>query len=136
MMPILEKEIHELLSSLDSLTTIEQIIEDLKTKGRIPEELYGNTLVALTEATTNSIKHGNKFSPQKKVTVYLEFRADSYTISVSDLGEGFDYNNIPDPTLEENIEKPDGRGIYIMKSLCDEVKFEDEGRKVVMTFSY
>lgn len=135
-MPIIEKETHKLPSNLDSLTAIEQIVEDLRTKGLIPEELYGNTLVALTEAATNSIKHGNKFDTKKNIIISLEFRTKSYSISVCDLGIGFDFNNVPDPTLAENIEKPDGRGIFIMKSLCDEVLFEDEGRKVLMEFSY
>ena len=55
--------------------------------------------------------------------------------AVADEGEGFDFDNLPDPTAPENLEKPDGRGIFLMKNLSDDVKFDDNGSRVSITFA-
>jgi len=54
--------------------------------------------------------------------------------SIVDQGGGFDFTNLPDPLLPENLEKPNGRGIFLMKNLSDKIEFFDEGRKVCITF--
>lgn len=60
---------------------------------------------------------------------------DKISVSVEDEGEGFDYENIPDPTLPDNIKKIAGRGLFLMKTLSDELEFEKGGAKVIMTFT-
>ena len=57
-----------------------------------------------------------------------------FCVNVRDHGSGFDYDNLPDPTAPENLEKEDGRGIYLMKTLAEEVEFEEEGRSVNIYF--
>lgn len=59
----------------------------------------------------------------------------SFCFSVEDEGKGFDYNHLPDPTAPENIEKENGRGIFLMKQLADEVEFENNGTKVFIYFN-
>ncbi len=76
-----------------------------------------------------------KKNPDKKVHVGFETTPDEIFFSVRDEGTGFDYNNLPDPTDPENIEKPSGRGIFLMKHLADDVSFLDEGRCVCLSFS-
>lgn len=125
---------YQLESEIDSLAKVEQIIEEIKDLHKIPEDLYGNILVSITEAVNNAIKHGNKLDPNKEVDFSFESNEKEYIFKIQDKGVGFDPNNIPDPTLPENIDKPDGRGIFIMKNLADEVAFEDEGRRVEITF--
>ena len=121
-------------SSTYSLAKVEQLIESLKEEHNIPEEIFGNILVATSEGINNAIKHGNNFDSDKKVNLFFELSDKQYIFTISDNGPGFDYSNVPDPTHPDNIEKVDGRGIFIMKSLSDEVEFEMEGSKVVLKF--
>lgn len=125
---------YSLESDISSLAKVEKIIEELKELYRIPEDIYGNILVSITEGVNNAIRHGNKLDQSKQVDFSFEFNEKEFTFKIQDKGVGFNPDSIPDPTLPENIDKPDGRGIFIMKNLSDEVKFEDEGRRVEMTF--
>ncbi len=90
--------------------------------------------LALEEAISNAFKHGNKNDPSKKVT--LEYRVDDETIeiAVADEGEGFDPTAVPDPTDEQRLEMPTGRGIVLMKSFMSEVLYEPPGNRVRMVF--
>lgn len=125
---------YQLESEIASLAKVEQIIEELKEAYQIPEDIYGNILVSITEAVNNAIRHGNKLDPQKKVDFSFEASEKAYQFRIIDQGKGFDPDKIPDPTLPENIAKPDGRGIFIMRNLSDQVEFEDKGRKVEISF--
>ena len=126
---------HRLPSELETLAKVEQIIEELKEKHGISEEIYGNILVSLSEAVNNAIKHGNKLDASKSISFSFEASDSRYTFTIVDEGEGFDYENIPDPTHPDNIEKADGRGIFIMKSLADEVEFIDNGKELKIHFN-
>lgn len=121
-------------STIDSLARVEQIVESIKEEFTIPEEIYGNILVATSEGMNNAIKHGNLFDSSKTVEFSFDVTEREYIFTISDKGAGFDYNNVPDPTHPDNIEKVDGRGIFIMKSLTDEVEFEREGATVILKF--
>lgn len=134
MMASAQIQTYRLESDISSLAKVEQIIEELKAMYHIPEDIYGNILVTITEAVNNAIRHGNKLDPEKMVDFSFESTEKQFVFKIKDRGVGFDPESIPDPTLPENIAKPDGRGIFIMKNLSDEVKFEDEGRKVEISF--
>ena len=101
----------------------------------IKEDHYGNILIALTEAVNNAITHGNKLDPNKKVNLNMETTTEKVEFTIIDEGPGFNYNDIPDPTLPENLEKLSGRGIFLMKSLADEVDFENNGAIIKLKFS-
>jgi serine/threonine-protein kinase RsbW len=122
-------------SSIDNLNLAESLVDDVCSKCNIHEDHYGNILIAVTEAVNNAIKHGNKNLPEKKVTINVHESNGDIKINVNDEGNGFDFNNLPDPTSPENIEKESGRGIFLMKSLADDVEFENNGSKVVLSFS-
>ncbi len=83
--------------------------------------------LAIREAAANAIKHGNKQDPDKLAEVTFEIGASSILIRIRDQGEGFDPHNLPDPLLPENILKGTGRGIFLMRQLMDDVKFEFKG---------
>jgi serine/threonine-protein kinase RsbW len=83
-----------------------------------------NFLVSASEAVNNAVNHGNKNDPTKSVTLNLDYTDDEITLSVEDEGGGFNPEGLPDPLLPENLLKPSGRGIHIMKSLMDSVQFE------------
>ena len=91
-------------------------------------------MVAVTESVTNAISHGNNKEKDKSVSLSLNFDNESLKFIISDQGPGFDYNNLPDPTAPENLDKLNGRGIFLMKNLCDEVSFNDSGNSVELTF--
>jgi len=124
-----------LKTNFDSLRIVEEIIEKVSEEQRLPEDSFGNVLIAVTEALNNAIIHGNKHDEVKSVVLEVCDSGSTITFSVKDEGDGFDFNNLPDPTAPENIEKPNGRGIFLMKSLADEVIFEDGGSKVNIVFS-
>lgn len=126
---------HQLPSKVETLTTVERIIEELKEAYQIPEEIYGNILVSLSEAVNNAMKHGNQMNPHKTIDFSFDYSETEYVFSIADEGTGFDYTNVPDPTHPDNVEKPDGRGIFIMTHLADKVEFIRDGREVRLSFS-
>lgn len=125
----------ELPSAIEGIHIIEKLIETICSTYKLNEDHYGNILVGVTEAVNNAIYHGNKSDPNKKVHVGFETTPQSISFSVTDEGPGFDFNNLPDPTDPENLEKPSGRGIFLMKHLADTVSFSDNGRSVLLTFT-
>jgi len=125
----------ELSSSFDSLSQIEKFVDDIFEKYQITEDHYGNILIALTEAVNNAITHGNKLNPKKKVNLNVEKRTKDVYFTIKDEGAGFDYAKVPDPTLPENLQKLRGRGIFLMRSLADNVDFEENGKIIKLKFS-
>ena len=124
----------QIVSQPESINIVEKLIEDLREEHNIHEDAFGNILVAVTEAVNNAIQHGNRYDALKKVNITYEVEGDNLMFSVSDEGSGFDYYNLPDPTAPENLEKPTGRGIFLMKHLADQVIFSDNGKTVEMYF--
>lgn len=124
----------ELKSDAGSLSVVEHLIDDVRNKYNISEDIFGNMLVAITEAVTNAIYHGNKSDPNKKVNVSCTHSPHSIVFTISDEGKGFNYYDLPDPTAPENLEKECGRGIFLMKHLTDQLIFSENGRVVEMNF--
>lgn len=118
----------------ENIRMIESFIDNSKEKFHLDEDLYGNIMIAVTEAVNNAIKHGNKSNSEKNVTLTLTLTESEIKFKVEDQGPGFDHHNLPDPTAPENLEKPSGRGIFLMKHLADEVSFHDNGRVVELSF--
>jgi len=125
----------ELPSAVEGIHIIEKLIETICSTYKLSEDHYGNILVAVTEAVNNAIYHGNKADPSKKVHVGFKSSATTISFSVRDEGPGFDFKHLPDPTDPANIEKPSGRGIFLMKHLADDVKFSKAGCCVSLSFN-
>jgi len=113
---------------------VERIVVGLCEKMNIKEEKFGNILLALTEAVDNAIEHGNKNHPDKSVELTYETSPGGVTFIVEDEGQGFDPNHITDPTQPESVSE-EGRGLFVMKHLADKVAFEENGKKVVLSFN-
>lgn len=118
----------------ENITIVERLIDQLCEQYSIREEHYGNILIALTEAVNNAIYHGNKQDPDKSVNVQYQADEDTFYFRIEDEGPGFDFENIPDPTSPENLEKPNGRGVFLMSHLSDEMVFSEDGRIVELRF--
>jgi len=122
-------------SKTENIRIAERLVDDLCEKHNISEDHYGNILIALTEAVNNAIVHGNKLDETKVVTVRTFTEGENLKFKIEDEGPGFNYDSLPDPTAPENIEKPHGRGVFLMRNLADTCSFEDEGRIVELAFS-
>lgn len=88
--------------------------------------------LALEEGLNNAIKHGNRFDPNKTIEVAFTVDEKRFKVDITDHGTGFDPNLVPDPTADENLEKPSGRGIMLMRAYMDEVQFSPKGTQVHM----
>ena len=121
-------------SIVENIRMIESFIDNAKERFHLDDDIYGNIMIAVTEAVNNAIKHGNSNDKSKNVSLSLSLDDSLIKFVVKDEGKGFDYQNLPDPTSPENIEKPGGRGIFLMKHLSDEVDFKDSGRVVELSF--
>jgi serine/threonine-protein kinase RsbW len=121
-------------SHINSLTIIEEHIDTICRTLSVAERCYGNVLIAVTEAVNNAIIHGNKNDENKQIEVNYFTREKSLIFQVKDEGNGFDFENLPDPTDPENLEKIHGRGVFLMKNLADQVDFEDNGKIVNLAF--
>lgn len=113
---------------------IESFIDNAKERFHLDEDLYGNIMIAVTEAVNNAIKHGNSGNSSKNVFLSLTLNENLLKFVVKDEGSGFDHNELPDPTAPENLEKPGGRGIFLMKHLSDEVEFLENGKTIELSF--
>jgi serine/threonine-protein kinase RsbW len=117
-----------------NITVVERLIDEVFAEYQVSEDHYGELLIAMTEAVNNAIVHGNKLDPAKQVSVTFSVEGKDMVFRVEDEGPGFDYSNLPDPTAPENIEKPHGRGVFLMRNLADECSFEDDGRICILRF--
>ena len=124
----------QLPSKQESITLLENLIEEIADKHNISEDTFANMMTTLSEATINAIVHGNKLDPGKKVIINAEIENRRIVWTVTDEGEGFDYNNLADPTAPENLENLTGRGVFIMKHLADQCIFNTKGNEVELHF--
>ncbi|MBL4586635.1 MAG: ATP-binding protein [Flavobacteriales bacterium] len=131
----MEKQSLNFNSKADNIIIAEKLVDDVCAKFKVNEDYYGNILIAVTEAVNNAINHGNRQNPEKKV--HLDFMGENSSLKfvVTDEGEGFDHENLPDPTDPANLEKISGRGVFLMRNLADEVEFSENGTKVEMLFN-
>jgi len=124
----------EIPSLPENIRIVESFIDNVKEKYSLDDDIYGNIMIAVTESVNNAILHGNKSDNKKNVSLNLALEKYQIKFTVKDQGEGFDYKNLPDPTLPENLDKPGGRGIFLMKNLSDEVSFKDDGSTAELSF--
>ena len=121
-------------SITENIRIIESFIDNAKERFNLDDDIYGNIMIAVTESVNNAIMHGNKNDKSKNVTLSLSLNQNIINFTIIDEGNGFDFQNLPDPTSPENIDKPSGRGIFLMKHLSDEVNFKNAGSMVELSF--
>lgn len=121
-------------SDYQSLIDVEKIVGNVCDDFGVPEDAFGNVLIAVSEAVNNAIQHGNKNNPDAKVEIKVANQNETFCIQVKDEGQGFSYEDLPDPTAPENLLKDSGRGVFLMKNLADEVEFLNTGSTVNLYF--
>jgi serine/threonine-protein kinase RsbW len=129
-------QVIEFESVIDNINEVEKLVDDVCERFHVKEDFYGEILISMTEAVNNAIVHGNKLQRERMVKVTFEVIDEKVLrFTVEDEGPGFDYEHLPDPTAPENIEKPHGRGVFLMRQLSDRCEFLDEGRIVILDFA-
>jgi serine/threonine-protein kinase RsbW len=125
---------YSLDSTLATINTVEQTAHDFAAKAGFPEDELGNISLAAREAAVNAVMHGNRQDPAKKLDLSLEITDNALTIRVADQGEGFDPDSLPDPLAPENILSSSGRGIFLIRTFMDELKFRrlDSGTELTL----
>jgi serine/threonine-protein kinase RsbW len=113
--------------------SIQEQIEQLLQERQAHDHDIFSIRLALEEALVNAIKHGNQSDPGKKVRISYRVLADRFEVAISDEGTGFNPNDVPDPTAAENLERPCGRGLMLMRHYMSEVHYNDSGNAVVMS---
>jgi serine/threonine-protein kinase RsbW len=109
----------------------DRIVKLLEDRDYPPRDVFGVRL-ALEEALVNAIKHGNAMDPSKCVRVDCRINQEKVRIEIEDEGEGFVLEEIPDPTADENLERPCGRGIMLMKAFLTIVEYNETGNIVIL----
>ena len=119
-------------SSLSAAKIVEQTV--LRQVDRYGYDKAGRFAIklALEEGLNNALKHGNGYDTGKTVEVCFDITAERAEITIADQGQGFNPADVPDPTADENIEKPCGRGIMLMRAYMDEVRYNPVGNQVYM----
>ena len=112
---------------------VQEAIEQLLRAHHATEKDIFGIRLALEEALVNAIKHGNQMDRSKKVAIVSRVEAERFEIHITDEGNGFDPVDVPDPTAVENIERPCGRGLMLMRHYMTEVRFNDRGNAVSMS---
>ncbi len=122
----------KLPSRTNSITLVENFIDELSVKYGFSDVIYANVLTCLSEAVVNGIVHGNRQNPEKKVYINLEVIEEKQLIfTISDEGEGFNLNSLPETRATENLT---GRGVFLIKKLADQCIFNSKGNELELHF--
>lgn len=121
-----------LISDFDSLVEVEAIVDEISAEAGLDEDQKAGLMLSASEATTNAMLHGNKMDPGKIVTIHAEAIPGKALYSAEDQGEGFNPDDVANPLDSENLLKPSGRGVFLMRTYCDEVSFDKGGRRVTL----
>lgn len=119
-------------SDLERGREIQEIILRACREAGFDEDAFFAVKLALDEAVTNAIRHGNKLDARKQVKVVARVNAQRAEIEISDQGPGFDRSKVPDPTCDENLDKCSGRGLLLIEAYMSDVSWSEDGRTIRM----
>ncbi|HLJ86287.1 MAG TPA: ATP-binding protein [Candidatus Angelobacter sp.] len=112
-------------STLENVNKVEEKAFEMAVNGGFGEDDQHHIAMAVREAAVNAVLHGNAYDPKKKFIVAYEITPESLVITITDQGKGLDPQSVPDPLAPENLMKQSGRGIFLIRSFMDEVKFRN-----------
>ncbi|WP_346855981.1 ATP-binding protein [uncultured Draconibacterium sp.] len=117
-------------SKHSELQRVEKFIEDVFSYYNFNKDCFNKVFLCISEATVNSIIHGNKEDHRKKVELNVDCKKHLISVTITDEGEGFDINEVPNPTSKENLLKESGRGIHIIQTIADKLTFNKKGNSL------
>lgn len=126
-------QIYRFKSKIENISPVQKQIMDIATTLGFHEEALYCLRLALDEAMANAIVHGNCFDDSKNVQVTVNPHPDKIEVAVCDDGCGFDQSKLPDPREEDNLQKPNGRGIFLIREFSNDVTFNDKGNQISFT---
>jgi len=129
-----EQRTLRLQSLPENIHQVEKLVEDICNDYNLNHNYFGCINVALTEAFTNALVHGNKNNPEKIITISFEKKSTGLTFNVKDEGQGFVYQTIPDVKDDGKEKTFPGKGIFLIKSLSDDVNFVGNGSEIEIGF--
>jgi serine/threonine-protein kinase RsbW len=121
-------------SDICNLKNVEEYFKNAFQDARICREKFQKFLLCVSEGVSNAIIHGNKNKLEKEVSLMFEFDGKEAVVIIEDEGEGFNFSKLPNPTMNENLKKEKGRGLYIIRTLAKEVEFFKKGRILKIKF--
>ena len=121
-------------SAYEEIEKVEHLLNDLQAEINFDDEFYARLMLTVSEAATNAAVHGNELDPKNRVLISAEYDGNTLTISTKDQGNGFKPNEVANPLDEENLLKPSGRGVFLMREYADEVSYEENSTLLVLTF--
>ena len=122
-------------STLDSVDSAEELAVGMATRAGFDEDDLMKIGMAVRESVVNAVVHGNRYNSNKKVRFSVAHEAERFTVRIADQGEGFDFENLPDPLAPENLMRTSGRGIFLIRSFMDEFQMrhlEPTGTEVTL----
>lgn len=119
-------------SGFEDLDLVDTVSEAVLKHSNIDPGQLENTALAIREAAANAIEHGNGPDSGDKVEIRIRMEEELLTVRVKDSGSGFEPDNVADPLAPENLLKPKGRGIFLIRQFMDEVDFEFAGGTVIV----
>lgn len=131
-------EIRKVNSSKNIIRDFEDLFLNFKNQYNIKDDIYFKIMVAVTEGINNASGHGNKYNPDKVVTVELKGNSSYINCKIKDEGMGFNPENVADPRNPENLLKDNGRGVFLMKELANEFNVTNlnDGTLVELIFKF
>ena len=118
---------YTIVSEVSESSRVQDAIMTMLRQLSFTDEDLADLHIALEEGLANAIKHGNQLDATKQVRVSGTVEGECVCIEIEDEGEGFNPGNVPDPTLEENLEKPSGRGLLLMRAFMDSIEYNEKG---------
>ena len=122
-------------SQLVNINKVRCFLEEIFAESRLNMNCFSRVFLGISEAVNNSIVHGNCLDKNKQVFIRVIYTEDNLHIEVKDEGDGFIAESIADPTTIENLKKENGRGIFILQQIADEVNYFDGGSKVLIKYT-
>jgi len=122
-------------STLESVDSAEELAVGMAERAGVDEDDLMKIGMAVRESMVNAVVHGNRYNANKKIRLSVAANPEQFTVRIADEGEGFDFDSLPDPLAPENLLKTSGRGIFLIRSLMDELQMrhlESGGIEVTM----
>ncbi len=121
-------------SQLINIDKVRCFLKEIFIESRLNMNCFNRVFLGISEVVNNSIVHGNRLDINKRVFIRFFYSDHKLQVEVKDEGTGFFVDNLVDPTFSKNIKKEDGRGIFILHQIADEVEFLDGGSRVLIKY--